>query len=375
MMFWQVDTSRAGPVSSYSEVMLGIDLKAARVTWTVILVLVLVALAYVIRETLMVFAVALFLAYMLAPLLDFVKRFTRSRLSGTPALVVVYLVLICVLAGFAVTLGSRIAAEASSLEKRMPALVHNQSWTSSLPLPRWLEPERDSIAGWLQDAVGNGGSNLLPYLRSAGMQLFSGAKYVLYIILIPIVSFLFLKNGPAIIVNLLAAIADADKRQMAGDILDDISLLLGHYIRALVILSLCTFAAYSIFLSITGAPYAVLLAGLAAVFELLPVIGPLCAGVLTVFVAGFSGYPHVWWFVIFWVLCRLFQDYVVSPLLMGAGVKLNPLLVLFGVLAGEQLAGVAGMFFSVPVIATLRVVYVRLARVRENRLTPAHFVE
>ncbi len=350
--------------------MLGIDLKAARAAWTVFLVALLVAIAYLNRETLMVFAVALFFAYMLTPLVDVVERFTPARVSHTPALAVVYLVLICLLAGLGVTLGSRIGAEASSLAERMPALVHNQSWTSGIPLPGWLEPERNAIAGWLQEAIGNSGSNLLPYLRSAGMQVFSGAKYVLYIVLIPILSFFFLKNGRAIIANLVEAIADGNRRQMLRDILDDISLLLGQYIRALVILSLCTFTAYSIFLTITGAPYAVLLAGLASVFELIPVIGPLSAGILVVFVAGFSGYTHVWWFVIFWVLYRLFQDYVTSPWLMGAGVKLNPLLVLFGVLAGEQIAGVAGMFFSVPVIATLRVVYVRLERAHGNRLSP-----
>jgi len=347
--------------------MLGTDPKAARVTWTVILVLLLVGLTYLIRETVIVFAVALFLAYMLAPLVAFVVKFTRGRLAGTPALVVVYLVLVCVLVALSVTIGSRIAAEASSLGERMPSLVRNDTWVAGIPLPAWLAPERAAIASWLQNAIGDGGANLMPYLRSAGMQLFSGARYVLYIVLIPILSFFFLKDGAAIIISLLAAIGDPQKRKVARDILDDISLLLGHYIRALVILSLCTFASYSLFLSITGAPYAILLAGLAAICEIIPVIGPLCAGVLTVFVAGFSGYTHVLWFVMFWVLSRLFQDYVVSPLLMGAGVKLNPLLVLFGVLAGEQIGGVAGMFFSVPVIATLRVVYVRLARVPIHR--------
>jgi predicted PurR-regulated permease PerM len=73
-------------------------------------------------------------------------------------------------------------------------------------------------------------------------------------------------------------------------------------------------------------------------------------------------------YVIFWILYRIFQDYVLSPYLMGRGVKLNPLLVLFGVLAGEQIAGVIGMFFSVPVIATLRVLFVRLRRARHGDL-------
>ncbi|HTP89592.1 MAG TPA: AI-2E family transporter [Bryobacteraceae bacterium] len=352
--------------------MLGIDLKAARVVWTVFLVTLLVAIAYLIRETLMVFAVALFLAYMLAPLVDFVERFTRWRLTRTPALAVVYLVLVCILTLAGITVGSRIAAQASSLAERLPALLNGQTWAAGIPLPHWLESQRATIAGWLQEAIGSGGSNLLPWLKTAGMQVFSGAKYALYIVLVPILSFFFLKDGVGIIAAMVAAIADESRRQVVREILDDISLLLGQYIRSLVILSLCAFAASSLFLSITGAPYALLLAGVIGVFEVIPVIGPLAAGLLTVFVAGFSGYAHVWWFVIFWIVLRMFQDYVIQPWLMSAGVNLNPLLVLFGVLAGEQIAGVPGMFFSVPAIATLRVVYVRLARVRRNRLSPLH---
>ncbi len=218
-----------------------------------ILVLLAVGLAYLIRETLIVFAVALFLAYMLAPLVDFVLKFTRGRLSGTPALAVVYLVLICVLIGLSVTIGSRIADEASSLAARMPALVNNDTWVTGIPLPPgWSRSVTPSRVGCRMPSA-TAAANLLPYLRSAGMQLFSGARYVLYLVLIPILSFFFLKDGLAIIASLLAAIGDPDKRKVARDILDDISLLLGHYIRALVILSLCTFAAYSLFLSITGA--------------------------------------------------------------------------------------------------------------------------
>ena len=355
--------------------MLGIDPKAARAAWTVFLVALLIAITWVMRGTLMVFAVALFLAYMLSPLVDFVVRFTRSRLSRTLALAVVYVVITCLLVLLGVTVGSRIAAEASNLAARLPGLLNNPAWTTQIPLPQWLEGERGNIVAWLQQAVGNGGSNLVPYLREAGAQLFSGARYLLYIVLVPILSFFFLKDGPGMIVNAVASIGDGRRREVVQDILDDISLLLGRYIRALVILAMCTFAAYSLFLGITGAPYTVLLAGFAAACEMIPVIGPLGAGVVVIFVGGFSGYAHLWWFVLFWVLYRLFQDYVVSPYLMGHGVELNPLLVLFGVLAGEQIAGVAGMFFSVPAIATLRVVFVRLQRAQRHRLGFQHSVE
>jgi len=81
-------------------------------------------------------------------------------------------------------------------------------------------------------------------------------------------------------------------------------------------------------------------------------------------VAAFTGYPHLLWITIFLVCYRIFQDYVLSPFLMSAGVEIHPLLILFGVLAGEQIGGVPGMFFSAPVIAALRVFYVRLRRQR-----------
>jgi len=142
--------------------------------------------------------------------------------------------------------------------------------------------------------------------------------------------------------------------------------MLGHYIRALVILSSATFVVYALFLEFSGAQYSLLLGGVAAVLEFIPVVGPLSAAVIIVMVEGFTGYSHVILLLVFFVVYRMFQDYVLSPYLMGSGVELHPLLVLFGVLAGEQIGGIPGMFLSVPVLAILRVLYVRLQRRRSS---------
>jgi predicted PurR-regulated permease PerM len=81
-------------------------------------------------------------------------------------------------------------------------------------------------------------------------------------------------------------------------------------------------------------------------------------------VAGLSGYDHLFWIVIFIIAFRLFQDYVVSPYLLSSGTELHPLVVIFGVLAGGQLAGIAGTFLSVPVMATLRIIFRQLTKKR-----------
>jgi len=64
---------------------------------------------------------------------------------------------------------------------------------------------------------------------------------------------------------------------------------------------------------------------------------------------------------------RIFQDYVLSPQLMSAGMELHPLLVVFGVFAGEQIAGIPGAFLSVPVMAVLRMIYARVERGRVRK--------
>jgi predicted PurR-regulated permease PerM len=69
----------------------------------------------------------------------------------------------------------------------------------------------------------------------------------------------------------------------------------------------------------------------------------------------------------FLAVYRIIQDYVISPHLMSAGMELHPLLVIFGVFAGEQMAGVPGAFLSVPVMAVLRLLYKRLERGRVRK--------
>ena len=109
-----------------------------------------------------------------------------------------------------------------------------------------------------------------------------------------------------------------------------------------------------------GAPYAMLLAGIAAALEFIPAVGPFIAAIAILGVALITGYTKVLLLVGFLVVYRIFLDYMLQPALMSAGVKVHPLLVVFGALAGGEIAGIAGVFFSVPVMAALRVIVIRL---------------
>jgi predicted PurR-regulated permease PerM len=347
--------------------MLGIDPRALRAAWTVLLLALVAAAAYAVRTTIAVFMIAVLFAYLLIPLVDAVNHYTPRRVSGTLALAIVYLMLVGFIVALVLTVGSRLADEANSLAVRLPDLLKNREWIDKIPLPYWLEPMRARMVQWLQEEIETGGKDILPYVKSFGGQLITGARYILYIVLVPILAFFFLKDGRKIRQDILNSL-DETNQLVVEEILDDINRLLGQYIRALVLLSVSSFIANSVFLGLTSAPYAILLAVISALGEFLPVVGPAAGAAIILAVTGLSGYTHLITFILFWILFRMFQDYVVNPYVMGKGVELNPLLVLFGVLAGEQIAGVAGMFFSVPVIATLRVVFVRLQRARAGEI-------
>ena len=348
--------------------MLGIDAKVARAAWTVFLLALLLATAYAVRETLAVFVIALLFAYLLMPLVGFVERITPRQISPRIALAIVYLALVGAIIALALTLGARLVDDANTLAARLPALIKNPDWMQNIPLPSWLEPARASMIQKVQDQLSNGGKQILPYIGGLGGQLVSGARYALYLVLIPILAFFFLKDGATIRDEFVVGLVEERRRPVVEYILEDINRLLGEYIRALVLLSASSFTAHNIFLGFSGAPYAVLLAGVAALGEFIPVVGPAAAALIVILVTSLSGYTHVFLYVIFWLAFRLAQDYIVSPYLMSKGVQLNPMLVLFGVLAGDQIAGVLGMFLSVPLLAILRVLFVRLRRARAGGL-------
>jgi predicted PurR-regulated permease PerM len=333
--------------------MLGIDTRAARATWTVLLILLTAELIWLARGALLVFVIALLLAYLLAPAVELSERWLPARWSYGVKLGLVFLVLFGGVGTVVFLIGSHVANEAKDLASRLPALVKSGGTWLDEPLPAPLEPYREQIRSFVEGHV----QEVMPLLASFGKGVVSGASSLLYLVLTPILSFLYLLEAPTFRGGIGGFIGDDGRRERLDRVLADIHLCLGAYMRAVLLLVIATFISYGIYYEITGVPYALLLAGAAAVFEFVPVVGPLAGMVLSVSVALFSGYPHWGWMIVFLLVYRVFQDYVLSPWLLSSGVELHPLLVLFGVLVGETVAGIPGLFLSVPVMASMRVVY------------------
>ena len=129
----------------------------------------------------------------------------------------------------------------------------------ALPLPAWLAPMRERLGLWLHDRLDELGKNALSLTGEALRELATGLGAAASAVVVPILA--FIKDGKALRDGFIHS-APRKQQFLLHQILQDLHRLLSQYLRALVILSMVAFVFYSVFLSATGAPYAVLLAGL-----------------------------------------------------------------------------------------------------------------
>ena len=335
--------------------MLGIDLKAARAAWSTALVLIALYAIYLVRGALVIFTVALLFAYLLYPMVDYIGRRFPAR-SRTPALAIAYAAVTGIIVLLAAGIGGRVASEARSLASNPPNV---QAYLARF---RVEHPSLAPVVEAAQDLVRDNLNNVLAEAPRLAVRLLSASGSVIYVVLVPILSFFLLRDGRPIRDALIDVMPIG--RDAAHGLLKDVHTLLLQYMRALLYLCCATLVVFSVALSAMGVPYGLLLAAIAFPLEFVPMVGPLAAAAIIVAVSALSGYQHVWWLIAFLAVYRLFQDYVLSPHLMSEGMELHPLLVIFGILAGEEIAGITGIFLSIPLLALARLGYHRFSRHR-----------
>ena len=353
--------------------MLGWDARAARIAWTVGIVAIAFYAVFAIRKTLLIFLLALFLAYMIAPLVGLIERYIWRRVPrGVAALIAMGLVVV-VLGTIVALAAPSIAEEAQKLGEQLPKLTEESAIVDKIPLPGWLEQYRDRLNASIHEGLKYAEGAAVPFAKNVGVGILAAAGNIIFIVLIPILAIIFVKDGPEIR-KALVGLNPAASRAKVSHVLSDLHDALGEYVRALGLLSLATLVAYGAVFNLAGVPYASLLATIAALLEIIPLVGPLIAAVITLFVAGASGYEHLFWIVAFILGYRIFQDYVLSPYIMSGKIGIHPALVILGILAGEQLGGVAGIFLSIPTIAALIILekHIRSTPRKTSRPTPAH---
>jgi predicted PurR-regulated permease PerM len=309
------------------------------------------------RETLTLFLFAILFAYFVAPLVSRLEKPLRGRIQAIGA---VYLILIALLVGLGFLIGPKIAGEGTALATSLPSLVGKAGSGELVSQVGQKHGWSEARQAQIQNFFVSHKDDILGFGRAIGQKLAEPAQHIWWLILIPILSIFFLKDGQSIGENLVALGRDAEEEKTLRGIIGDINVMLGSYIRAQLTLASLTLVAYTVVLSILHLRYALVLGPLAGIFEFIPVVGPAVAAIIVFVIAVLTSYPHLIWLVLFLAAWRLIQDYVNAPRIMGKSLEISPLVQILAVLSGGEIAGVVGALISVPAVATLRILWRRL---------------
>jgi predicted PurR-regulated permease PerM len=96
---------------------------------------------------------------------------------------------------------------------------------------------------------------------------------------------------------------------------------------------------------------------LAGLLEFIPLLGPLVVAIVATTVAAVDSGTKATLVLAFLAVLRIVEDYVLYPRIIGSGIHLHPLAIILAILAGNELAGITGIFLAIPVIAVLTVTY------------------
>jgi predicted PurR-regulated permease PerM len=308
---------------------------------------------YVARATLIAFLFAIFFAYLMSPLVNRLETLLRGRVR---AIAVIYSLLLVLVVVFFVLVGPKVTREAAKMGQSLPTVL---AQLKSGQLANQLGQEH----GWnerytllAQSILASRSEEISQLAQRVGLRVADVAKEAWLFFVVPLLSIFFLKDGRSFSDFLISAIQSRPQREFLENVLNDLNQMLAHFIRAQLTLAALTLVMYSAVLGIMRVPYALVLGTLGGLLEFIPVVGPLAAALVIVSVALVMSYQHWLILIIFLGIWRLLQDYVSSPRIMGESMELHPLAAIFGVMAGGEVAGILGIYLSIPVMASLRIV-------------------
>jgi predicted PurR-regulated permease PerM len=337
-----------------------------RAILTVIGVLLAVAIVlqvlWVTRSVLIWVLIALFLAMALNPAVEFL---VRRGLRRGPAVGIVFVGAILVIAGIAATFVPTLVREVNDFANAVPGYIDDL--TRGRGRLGFLEREYHIVEKARQAIEKSGAGGLLGFSSTALSITKSVLNAVVAVVTIAFLTLFMLLEGPAWVERAFGLIAEPARprwRKVGSDIYRTV----GGYVTGNLAISLIAGVASTVVLLVLGVQYAVALGLVVAILDLIPLAGATLAAVIVIAVGFLHSTTAGIVLVIFFVVYQQLENHVLQPLVYGRTVQLSPLVVLIAVLMGAELAGVIGALGAIPVAGSVQVIVVDWLEQRRQRI-------
>jgi predicted PurR-regulated permease PerM len=346
------------------------DRRTVSVLLTILLFALMLAIIYVARTVIVIFAFSILFAYLIDPVVRFLQRHSLffKNLRG-PHVLEAYLAIIVVTVLLSHGLVPDFRKNAGRILSAVPALTNT---VSSADIANNLGTNlgwADERSDQLRVFVDRHRSNIE---RALGDLEQTVPAAVAGILLIPILAIFFLSDGENLAGQVIHLVATKENHGDLESLAGELHVMLQRYIRAKVALGGLSLIYCSIAMLVLGFPNAIALGILAGILEFIPVVGWMTAAA-TIVTAGILTHSHWIWMVALLAVWRILMDYAIAPRIMGHQLEIHPLLAIFTLMVGGAVGGIVGIYLSVPLVAALRVVYRRCASPPADTTHPGSF--
>ncbi len=326
-----------------------VNISFATIVKTVLFIL-LVWLLFVLKSIVLIVLTAVVIASAIEPA---VSWFVQRRISRVFSVLLVYAVLILSLGGLFYAFTPILIEETSAILSILPAQVDTLKLSN--PIVGTLFGSGSSDGGFSPQTViadlQNTFSTTSGGFLSTISAIFGG---ILGFILVIVFSFYFSVQETGVD-DFLRVITPLKYQERAIDLWRRSQVKIGLWMQGQLVLAVLVSVLVYLGLTILGVRYALLLALLAGIFELIPVFGPVLAAIPAIAISFIDGGTSLALYVFaFYVIIQQFENHLIYPLVVTKVVGVPPLLVILALIVGANLAGFFGILLSVPAAAVIQ---------------------
>jgi predicted PurR-regulated permease PerM len=326
-----------------------------RLTFSLVSLIAITYIFYMGKSVLIPILLAFLFSVLLLPMVHFLNsKFRFPHALAVSVTVILFVTLIIGILAFISYQISDIASDFAEIRKNINLFITDIQRYIRTNFQVSLWEQRKYLEDVTQDSVKKGKETI-------GTTLISVTDTLLDITLIPIYTFLILLYRTHFIL-FLTKLFRKEHHPKLQEILTQIKISVQSYISGLIIEMIFVSILTSVGLYFIGVPYAILLGIITGILNLIPYIGILVAGMLTI-LSSLTGTPDI--SIILGVIgvnvvVQIIDNNILVPLIINTKVQINAFVSIIGIILGGGIAGIAGMFLAIPILAILKIVFDRI---------------
>jgi predicted PurR-regulated permease PerM len=314
----------------------------------ILAVLLALGFLYLIRDVLVLLFVAIIFAAAISPWIDF---FQKRKIPRALGLIFIYLLLFSILTLTVGLLIPPITTQINQLANNFPNYYQKVTaffapWQKSLGP---AESVQEILKSW-----GLGLGKMTANIFSTVMDVFGG--FLSFLAILVLIFYMTVKERG--MQRFLEQVLPKKHQERITSLITRVQEKMGLWLRGQLILCLIIGILSYLGLSILGVNYALVLALVAGITEIVPFVGPIIGGILAVLLAFVQSPSKAFFVIILYVIIQQLENQIIVPRVMKRAVGLNPIITIIAILIGARLAGILGALIAVPV-ATAFLVFVR----------------